>query len=255
MPAVAAPVFDTSVLVELPGGSTADPSTLLTHKHPLHLVLLQVQPATNALTQPTPDVAHMSISPSTSSAASLGINSQQYSGGGQPAAPTAQPGLGGPLHAANLGNANGAIPGTMARSAPTAGPAYFLTATSAQHAQQQGPARATHPVQSTTDLLRCSSRTSVIGTCRVDWRQALACKAEASCIVQLAGQQLETVGHISLELEVMPCPGPPLFRMTVSCLLPCAMVMCVSCLTPIEPWNGPTDATERHSVHLHPLVL
>lgn len=203
-----APVFETSVLIELPGGNTADPSTLLTHKHPLHLVLLQVQPAAVALTHPTSDAPRLSPSPSTSSTASIGINSQQHSWGGQPAAaPAPQPGPGGHLLAANLGNANGAIPGTMARSAPSAGPAYFLTATSAQHAQQQGPARATHPLQSTTDLLRYSSRTTVIGTCRVDWRQALACKAETSSIVQLAGPQLETVGHIALDLEVTPNPG------------------------------------------------
>ena len=37
----------------------------------------------------------------------------------------------------------------------------------------------------------------------MDWRQALASKGEASCIVQLAGPSLETVGHVSLELEVM----------------------------------------------------
>ncbi|KAL3149182.1 Centrosomal protein of 76 kDa [Trebouxia sp. C0010 RCD-2024] len=210
VPAAPAPAFETSVLIELPGGNTTDPSTLLTHKHPLHLVLLQVQPAAVALTAPTPDAPRLSPSPSTSSPASIGINSQQHSSGGDPAAAsTAQPGPTGHLHAANLGNAHGAMLGSMARSVPNAGPAYFLTATSAEHAQQQGPARAPHPLQSTTDLLRCSSRTTVIGTCRVDWRQALACKAEASCIVQLAGPQLETVGHISLDLEVAPALPKP----------------------------------------------
>ena len=219
VPAVAAPVFETSVLVELPGGNTADPSTLLTHRQPLHLVLLQVHPAGVALTHPTPDAARMSTSPSTSSTASIGINSQQHSWGVQPAAaPTAQPGPGGHLHAANLGNANGAVPGTT--RAPNAGPAYFLTASSAQHAQQQGPSRATQPLQSTTDLLRCSSRTTVIGTCRVDWRQALECKAEASCIVQLDGPQLETVGHISLDLEVDATSWPTrFFEVMLSVLL------------------------------------
>ena len=142
----------------------------------------------------------MSLSPSTSSAASIGINPQQHSWG-QPGAPsTAQSGQ---AHAANLGNASGALPGTTVRSAPNAGPAYFLTATSAQHGQHQAPGRPGHPLQSTTDLLRFSRRSSIVGTCHVDWRQALASKAEASCIVQLAGPSLETVGHISLELEVM----------------------------------------------------
>ena len=200
--ATAAPAFETSVLIELPGGSTADPSTLLTHKHPLHLLLLKVQPAAATPTHTTSDVVRMSISPSTSSAASIGINSQQHSWGQPGAPPTAQAGPG-QAHAANLGNASGALPGTTVRSAPNAGPAYFLTATSAQHGQQQAFSRAAHPLQSATDLLRLSSNTNVIGTCHVDWRQALASKAEASCIVQLAGPSLETVGHVSLELEVM----------------------------------------------------
>ena len=214
IPASPAPIFETSVLIELPGSSTADPSTLLTHKHPLHLVVLQVQPATG-LTQTTSDTARVSISPSTSSVASMAINSQRHSWGQPGAAPTPQPGPG-QVHAANTGHAGGALPGTMVRSAPTTGPAYFLTATSAQHGQQQGPGRPAHPLQSTTDLLRFSSRTSVIGTCHVDWRQALACKAEASCIVQLAGPSLHTVGHISLELEVMSQLG----IMTVCAELP-----------------------------------
>lgn len=59
-------------------------------------------------------------------------------------------------------------------------------------------------MQSTTDMLRLSSRTSVVGTCHIDWRQALAVKGEASCIVQLAGPERETVGHISVDLEVRP---------------------------------------------------
>lgn len=206
IPATAAPVFETSVLIELPGGNTADPSTLLTHKHPLHLILLLVQPPASALTHTTSDTSRMSLSPSTSSAASLGPNPQQHSWGQPGATPTAQP-WPGQGHAANVGNATGALPGTMVRSAPNAGPAYFLTATSAQQGQQQAPGRPAHPLQSTTDLLRFSSRASVIGTCHVDWRQALASKAEASCIVQLAGPSLETVGHMSLELEVMTCPS------------------------------------------------
>ena len=200
IPATAAPVFETSVLVELPGGNTADPSTLLTHKHPLHLIFLLVQPPATALTHTTSDAARMSLSPSTSSAASSGAN-PQHSWGQPGAPPTAQP-WPGQGHAANLGNASGALPGTMVRSAPSAGPAYILTATSAQQGQQQAPGRQAHPLQSTADLLRFSSRTNVIGTCQVDWRQALASKAEASCIVQLAGPSLETVGHMSLELEV-----------------------------------------------------
>lgn len=211
VPATAAPVFETSVLIELPGGSTADPSTLLTQKHPLHLLLLQVQPAAVTSTHTTSDVARMSLSPSTSSAASIGINSQQHSWGQPGASPAAQaePGQ---AHAAKLGNASGTLPGTTVKSAPNAGPAYFLTATSVQHGQQHGPGRAAHPLQSTTDLLRFSSNTSVVGTCHVDWRQALASKAVASCIVQLAGPSLETVGLVSLELEVMAQLGIVLYN-------------------------------------------
>lgn len=202
VPATTAPSFETSVLIELPGGSTADPSTLLTHKHPLHLVLLQVQPAAATPSHTTSDVSRMSLSPSTSSATSIGIKPQQPSWGQLGASPPAQAGPG-QAHAANLGNASGALPGTAVRSAPSAGSAYFLTATSAQHGQQQAPGRPAHPLQSTTDLLRFSSNTSVVGTCHVEWRQALASKGEASCIVQLAGPSLQTVGHVSLELEVM----------------------------------------------------
>ena len=197
--AVVTPVFESSALIELPGGTTADPSSLLTHRQLLHLVVLQVQPASTALTHTTPDASRMSTSPSTASAASLGAASQQHSWGQLGASPPGQVGPG-PLLASSLGNAaTGALPGTMVRSAP---PAYFLTATASQHGQQQAVGRSAPPLQSSTDLLRFSSRTSVVGTCQVDWREGLACKGEASGIVQMAGPQGKTVGHLSLDLEV-----------------------------------------------------
>lgn len=210
MPAAASPTLETSALIELPGAATADPSTLLAHRQPLHLVVLHIQPAPALLTPTTMlDAARMSTSPSASSTASIGIAQQQHSWGHQDQVGQSPPGLGSGFthgYSSSSSNASGALPGTAIRSPPNAGPAYVLTATSGQQTYQQGPGRAVPSAQHSTDMLRMSSKTGVVGSCHVDWRLALTSRGEPSChTVQLtAGTQTESVGSISLDLEVGP---------------------------------------------------
>ncbi|KAL0035110.1 hypothetical protein WJX79_001328 [Trebouxia sp. C0005] len=127
----AAPTFETSALIELPGHAAADPSTLLTHRQPLHLVVLHAQPAPALLT---------------------------------------------PHDASD-----------------TARPIRPVTSVS------------------TTDLLRMSNKVDVVGTCHIDWRQALTNKGEVNCHnVQLTSQaHAGSVGMISVDLEVTPSLAEP----------------------------------------------
>ncbi|KAL0025262.1 hypothetical protein WJX77_011388 [Trebouxia sp. C0004] len=138
VPAISAPTFEASALVELPGHATADPSTLLTHRQPLHLVVLHAQHAPAVLTP------------------------------------------------------------------------HIASDTARQQSHQQGPIRPVTPV-STTDLLRMSNRADVVGTCDVDWRQALTNKGEVHCYhVQLISQaHAHSVGMISVDLEVSPALAEP----------------------------------------------
>ncbi len=98
-------------------------------------------------------------------------------------------------------SSSGSNAGTAASVAPNA--AYFLTATSGQQSHQQGPIRPVTSV-STTDLLRMSNKADVVGTCHIDWRQALTNKGEVNCYnVQLTSQaHAGSVGMISVDLEV-----------------------------------------------------
>ncbi|DBA97381.1 TPA: Centrosomal protein of 76 kDa [Trebouxia sp. C0004] len=205
VPAISAPTFEASALVELPGHATADPSTLLTHRQPLHLVVLHAQHAPAVLTPHiASDTARISTSPSASATASICIAQRSHSWGQWGPSP---PGAG----SAPIGghsSSSGSNAGTAASLAPNA--AYFLTATSGQQSHQQGPIRPVTPV-STTDLLRMSNRADVVGTCDVDWRQALTNKGEVHCYhVQLISQaHAHSVGMISVDLEVSPALAEP----------------------------------------------
>ncbi len=98
-------------------------------------------------------------------------------------------------------SSSGSNAGTAVSIAPNA--AYFLTATSGQQSHQQGPIRPATSA-STTDLLRMSNKADVVGTCHIDWRQALINKGEVNCHnVQLTSQaHADPVGMISVDLEV-----------------------------------------------------
>ncbi|KAA6427328.1 MAG: hypothetical protein FRX49_01993 [Trebouxia sp. A1-2] len=204
----AAPTFETSALIELPGHAAADPSTLLTHRQPLHLVVLHAQPAPALLTpHDASDTARMSTSPSastTATTASIGIAQRSHSWGQQgPSTP-------GPGSAPMRGHSSGS--GSNAGSAANITPnaAYSLTATSGQQSHQQGPIRPVTSV-STTDLLRMSNKVDVVGTCQIDWRQALTNTGEVNCHnVQLTSQaHAGSVGMISVDLEVTPSLAEP----------------------------------------------
>jgi hypothetical protein len=204
VPATSAPTFETSALVELPGHATADASTLLTHRQPLHLVVLHAQPAP-ALRTPhiASDTARMSTSPSASATASIGIAQRSHSWGQRGPSP---PGVGSaPMRGQS--SSSGSNAGSAVSIAPNAGAAHFLTATSGQQSHQQGPYRPVTSV-STTDLLRMSNKADVVGTCYIDWRQALTNKGEVNCHnVQLTSQaHADSVGMISVDLEVGICP-------------------------------------------------
>ena len=202
MPATAAPTFETSALIELPGLATADPSTLLNYRQPLHLVVLHAQPAPALLIpHAASDAARMSTSPpasTTATTASIGIVQQSHSWGQQGPSP---PGPGSALMRGHSSSSSGSNAGTAASIAPNA--AYFLTATSGQQSHQQRPVRPATSVSS-TDLLRTSSKADVVGTCNIDWRQALTKKGEVNCHnVQLTCQaHADCVGMISVDLEV-----------------------------------------------------
>ena len=109
-------------------------------------------------------------------------------------------------HTSSSSNASGAPPGSLVRSAPTAGPAYFLTATSGQHSHEQGPVRA---VPCAMDMLRMSSKTGIVGNCLIDWRQALTTKREAVChnVHLVSGTHTDPAGMVSVELEVIFSSG------------------------------------------------
>lgn len=200
--AIATPTFETSALIELPGHATADPSTLLAHRQPLHLVVLHPQPAPVLLTPHAASVAaRMSASPSastTATTASIGIVQRSHSWGQRGPSP---PGPGSALMRGHSSSSSGSNAGTAASIAPNA--AYFLTATSGQQSHQQGPIRPVTSV-SATDLLRMSNKAGVVGTCNIDWRQALTKKGEVNCNnVQLTSQaHADCVGMISVDLEV-----------------------------------------------------
>ncbi len=191
-------MFETSALIELPGHATADPSTLLTHRQPLHLVVLHTQPAPALLIPHVgSDAARMSTSPSVSTTASIGIVQRSHSWG-QPGPSPPGPGSA-PMRGQS--SSSGGNAAAAASIAPNA--AYFLTATSGQHSHQQGPIRPVTFV-SVTDLLRMSNKAGVVGTCHIDWRQALTKKGEVNCQnVQLTSQpHADSVGMISVDLEV-----------------------------------------------------
>jgi len=201
VPATAAPTFETSALIELPGHATADPSTLLTHRQPLHLIVLHAQPAPALLTpHVASDAARMSTSPSastTATTASIGIVQRSHSWGQRGPSPP------GPASAPMRGHSSssGSNAGIAASTRPNA--AYFLTATSGQQSHQQGPIRPVTSV-STTDLLRMSNKTDVVGTCHIDWRQALTNKGEINChnVQHTSQAHADCVGMISVDLEV-----------------------------------------------------
>ena len=203
VPVTAAPTFETSALIELPGPATADPSALLTHRQSLHLVVLHAQPAPALLTPHlASNTAHASTSPSASATASIGRVQRSHSWGQRGPSPP-EPGSA-PIRGRSS-SSSGSNAGTAASVAPNE--TYFLTATSGPQTHQQGPIRPVASV-STTDLLRMSNKADVVGTCHIDWRQALTSKGEVNCHnVQLTSQAhaqayAGSVGMISVDLEV-----------------------------------------------------
>ena len=113
--ASANPLLETAVLLELPGPATADPSTLLPHRQPLHLVVLSIQPAPI----PSAIVASDTSSSSSSSTASIGIAQHLAGWAHQGVGAASPPGTGSVLmHGHGNSNiASSGVPGTTARSA------------------------------------------------------------------------------------------------------------------------------------------
>ena len=199
--ASSAPLFDASALIELPGSAMADPSTLLSQRQPLHLVVLHSQPAAALISHTTAtNTARMSTSPS----ASISIAQQHNSWGHSPGA--SPPGVGSAMTHGQSSSCStaGSSPGTALRSTSHPNPAYFLTATSGQHSHQQGSGQPAAAAMQSADLLRMSSKTGVVGSCYIDWRLALTHKGDTNCHnVQLTcGTQTDSAGMVSVELEV-----------------------------------------------------
>ena len=216
--ATSAPLFDTSALIELPGGAMADPSTLLSHRQPLHLVVLHSQPAAALLNHATvTNTARMSTSPS----ASINIAQQHNIWGHSPGA--SPPGMGSAITHGQSSSCSttGSSPGTALRPTPNANPAYFLTATSGQGSHQQGPGPPAAAALQSGELLRMSSKTGVVGSCYIDWRLALTHRGDTNRHnMQLTcSTQAEPAGMVLVELEVR------LSTSSVSRLHQCHMVL------------------------------
>lgn len=164
-------------------------------------MVLHSQPAATLLNHPAvTNTARMSISPS----ASISIAQQHNSWGHSPGA--SPPGVGSAITHGQSSSCStaGSSPGTALRSTPHANPAYFLTATSGQHSHQQGSGQPAAAALHSTDLLRMSSKTGMVGSCYIDWRLALTHKGDTNCLnVQLTcGTQTDSADMVSVELEV-----------------------------------------------------
>ena len=205
--AAAAQALEASVFIELPAIPTADPATLLTLRHPLHLVLLGTQ---NQLLPSTSGHHSLSASPQPSTSP---VNIAQASSSGQ--SQGSAPGHSGWTHgarneaAARSVHPTGTLPGTLTMSAPPAAPATFITT------GLRGPDRSSTATTAAhaADSMAANRSVSLIGTGYAEWRTVLASRA-ASCSVavdlirpELGGNGTEVVANVKLDLTVHVLPS------------------------------------------------